>query len=238
MKAHTNYIFFFLFIIHSLIPASGFSFKKTDTSSVHTRSFDKEKLTSYQKSKKFQYDRKRVDLGEGASNWFWNWINKFLRKIGYYDNEWKIIKIILYVIAGAAITLLIIMLFKVDLRGLWSGKSSSKIKIEYVEENIHEMDFEKLIQSAIEEKDYRKAVRLFYLSTLKKLADKNIIDWQPGKTNYDYLLEIKTQSIQPIFKELNYFFQYVWYGDFPVDIDNFQTAQLSYQQAIKEIEKL
>ena len=130
------------------------------------------------------------------------------------------------------------MLFKVDLRGLWSGKSSSKIKIEYVEENIHEMDFEKLIQSAIEEKDYRKAVRLFYLSTLKKLADKNIIDWQPGKTNYDYLLEIKTQSIQPIFKELNYFFQYVWYGDFPVDIDNFQTAQLSYQQAIKEIEKL
>ena len=77
---------------------------------------------------------------------------------------------------------------KSNVRGIFYGKQGeSKTKFKIVEEDINKMDFEKRINDAVNNRDYRLAVRLYYLKMLKLLSDKKIIDWQINKTNSAYV---------------------------------------------------
>jgi hypothetical protein len=88
-------------------------------------------------------------------------------------------------------------------------------------ENIHELNFVEEIDLAVEQQDFKRAVRLMYLHALKLLADKDLIDWLPAKTNHDYMYEIKNELYKKQFSTLSYFFEYVWYGDFQADATQF-----------------
>ena len=61
------------------------------------------------------------------------------------------------------------------------------------------------------------ATRFLYLKNLKLLSDKLIIKWNINKTNYSYQHEIKDAAIRSGFLETTFIFDYVWYGEFPVD---------------------
>lgn len=84
-------------------------------------------------------------------------------------------------------------------------------------ENIHEINFPQIIAKYEQEKDYRSAIRYQFLYMLKKLTDKKLIDWNPEKTNKEYLMEIKKSDLQKQFKDAAFIFDYVWYGEFSVD---------------------
>lgn len=83
-------------------------------------------------------------------------------------------------------------------------------------ENIHEMDFDTMIQQLIAQKKYRRVVRLLYLKSLKIMTDKDLIQWEVNKTNWDYVFELKSEALRPGFKDLTVAFEYVWYGHVPV----------------------
>lgn len=99
------------------------------------------------------------------------------------------------------------------------GRKNRKISIEDkdVVENIHEINFAESIIKFEREKNYRYAVRYQFLQVLKKLTDKNIIDWNPEKTNRDYLSELQNDNLKKHFRELVHIFDYVWYGEFEID---------------------
>jgi len=88
-------------------------------------------------------------------------------------------------------------------------------------ENIHELNFADEIDLAVEQKDFKRAIRLVYLYALKLLSDQEIIEWMPSKTNHDYLCEIKNDHFQQQFSTLSYYFEYVWYGDFKAEAAQF-----------------
>ena len=46
------------------------------------------------------------------------------------------------------------------------------------------------IKQALQSSDYRQAVRLRYLQTLKYLEDEGKIDWQPSKTPSQYVRQV------------------------------------------------
>jgi hypothetical protein len=92
-------------------------------------------------------------------------------------------------------------------------------------ENIFEINFEKEIQKAIDASDYRLAVRLMYLKTLKQLSLRNIINYTHKKTNSDYLFQLAGSSYYKNFFRLTRHFDYTWYGHFPLSQESFSVIQ-------------
>ncbi|AZA53183.1 DUF4129 domain-containing protein [Chryseobacterium sp. G0201] len=111
------------------------------------------------------------------------------------------------------------------------GKKNKKviIKDEELHENIHEINFPESIAKFEREGDYRSAVRYQFLFVLKKLSDKKSINWNPEKTNKDYVTELKVPNLKNEFSNLSYIFEYVWYGEFSIDEQSYQKFKAQYQ---------
>jgi hypothetical protein len=122
--------------------------------------------------------------------------------------------------------------------GFWKPKKSIKKRAEkliYEDEDIHEIDLESLLKQAINNQNFRLAIRYYYLTSLKGLSTKKIIDYHKDKTNSEYLFEITNTETRNHFSYLSYVYTYVWYGEFPIDQQGFETAQNKYQSFIKNI---
>ena len=127
---------------------------------------------------------------------------------------------------------------KIDMNGLFFQQNRQpKTKLQHSEfsENIHELDFEKMIAEAVKKKMYRLAVRLHYLKTLKKLTDKELIHWQINKTNVDYMREMQTKPLHEDFRHLTYWFDHVWYGNFELTSAHFEDIEQHFLTFEKEI---
>jgi hypothetical protein len=98
------------------------------------------------------------------------------------------------------------------------------------EENIHELDFEKLINDAVRRKEYRDGVRLVFLFSLKKLSDAHLIKWMPGKTNDEYMSELRNHPAQQRLQELRYYFDYAWYGHFEITDQTFAGVHQTFRE--------
>ncbi|UWX59355.1 DUF4129 domain-containing protein [Chryseobacterium oranimense] len=149
--------------------------------------------------------------------------------------------------SSAKITMILIRLFAIILVGfliyfiikylmgkegnLFFGKKNRKVEInaEELHENIHEINFPESISKFERQGDFRSAVRYQFLFILKKLSDKKQISWNPEKTNRDYLMELKAEHLKNEFSALSYIFDYVWYGEFSIDEQAYQTFKNQYQ---------
>lgn len=102
--------------------------------------------------------------------------------------------------------------------------------IDYVvkEENIHEINFPDEIETSVVQKNYKKAIRLIYLYSLKLLTDQEIIDWQSAKTNHDYVYEIQNELFRNNFEKVCYYFEYVWYGDFAANAMHYKEISQAF----------
>ena len=67
----------------------------------------------------------------------------------------------------------------------------------------------------MENENFREALRLMYLQTLKSLSDYHQIEWQPFKTPTQYTFEFR----QADFKRMTSLFVRVRYGGFDADKD-------------------
>jgi hypothetical protein len=125
-------------------------------------------------------------------------------------------------IIGLAILVIIFFIFK--LTGMTNvglfGKYNKGVGLAYTteQEDIHQIDFNLEIRQAIEQKNFRLAIRLLYLQSLKKLSDNGLISWHPNKTNFTYWQELNGTNYQKLFFELTDRFEYSWYGNrFPTE---------------------
>ncbi|OIN57719.1 DUF4129 domain-containing protein [Arsenicibacter rosenii] len=179
-----------------------------------------DRLSDYRSQRDYQYDYDtRIPENPLARfrAWLTQKIRDFLRSKAYH-NFWQYV--ILLVIAGVAIWLLV----KADvLRFMFTAKASElPLDYENITENIHEINFEQAIDEAVQRRNFRLAIRLLYLQTLKQLTDKRLIDWKPDKTNRQYLVELIHTPLHQDFDRLTTRFEYVWYGDFPVDEQSYR----------------
>jgi len=115
--------------------------------------------------------------------------------------------------------------------GFFFGKKNRKldIKDEELHENIHEINFPESILKFEKSGDFRSAVRYQFLFVLKKLSDKKLIAWNPEKTNKDYVAELKAPHLKNEFYDLSYIFDYVWYGEFDINEENYLKFKSQYQ---------
>ena len=83
---------------------------------------------------------------------------------------------------------------------------------------------------SVEKNDYRLGVRLVFLYALKTLSDKGLIQWDQGKTNHDYLNELRVTELQKGFNELNFYFEYAWYGNFNITPNVFSHVRRIFEE--------
>jgi hypothetical protein len=200
-----------------------------DSSAVQVRRFNENPITTYAKQKEFIYD----DVPQPSVNWwqrFWKWFWSLFDGAFDSKNYGPLLKFGLIALVIGLVTFLIIKILGLDLRIL-TGKSK-KVAIPYEEslENIHEIDFDDQLELAISQQNYRLAVRLLYLRTLKNLTDQQLIFWQPEKTNQTYVAELENQEHKVVFGDLTNQFEYIWYGEFNINKSVFETIAGSFQQ--------
>lgn len=90
------------------------------------------------------------------------------------------------------------------------------------EDTIYDVDFDTTISQALAQQDYREAIRLLYLHTLKQLNDREIIVWQPHKTPTEYIYEVKKETLSTPLRKLTNQFLRIRYGNFEATAQLFQ----------------
>ncbi|MDQ8053099.1 MAG: DUF4129 domain-containing protein [Pedobacter sp.] len=200
---------------------------RQDSSQVQVRKFEEDDIVAYRSQKEFIYDDvapARPDLWERFWRWFWDTVGSLFKhsSIGTWG------KFLVIGLVVAIIAFIVIKIVGVDLKVLM-GKSK-KVTVPYQEslENIHEIDFDEQLEMALGQHNYRLAVRLLYLKTLKKLSDHSAIHWQPEKTNQAYVRELQDQPYRDEFARLTQQFEYIWYGEFAIDQTAFEPINSSF----------
>lgn len=195
-----------------------------DSSHVVARSFNDTIINKFRLDPDMNY-KLPPTVAESLWDRFLLWLGQMLDKFfdGAVHTNWG--RVITYIVGIALLVVLIMLMLKVNaFKVIYSGAGGGQ-KYNVFDENIHEMDFEQLINDARESQDYRKGIRLLFLYALKLLSDKHLIRWQSGKTNHDYVAEITERELKTGLNELSFYFDYAWYGNFSINAETFQKAQ-------------
>ena len=199
-----------------------------DRAPVTVRYPDAEKLRDLQTDRAYQYGTDTPPPDNPVARflaYLWQKIGEFLSSDAY-RTVWQ------YVFLAAIAAIVIYLLLKAEVLGSLFAKRAQQGGLDYetIAENIHEINFDEAIASAVEQQNYRLAVRLLYLQTLKRLTDAELIQYKPDKTNRQYVYELAGSSQQADFEQLTRQFEFVWYGDFPVDASRFEELQTQFRQ--------
>jgi large-conductance mechanosensitive channel len=181
-----------------------------------------------------------------AYNTFVNWLGNIIRKIieaifGVGEAQgliYFIFYILPYLILAFLIFILIRFFLRVNSRTLITGqKQTASFQFTEDEQIIKNEDINALIENAIGQKNYRLAIRYYYLLSLRYLTEKEVITWQQEKTNEDYITEIESDSIKNSFKNITRIYDYVWYGEFNVDQLRFESLKMPFESLNKSLKQ-
>lgn len=164
---------------------------------------------------------------------FLSWLSRGLNDIfgvNISPEAFKFLQYLIYFLMGGLVIYLIIrLLVNEKFNTIFTKKARSIIDIDLAEQYIESLDLDTLLQGALEDKNYRLAIRYHYLRVLKRLSQANIIEWHFDKTNSDYQNEITKPNLKSGFKEVSYLYDYIWYGEQSIDENSYETANSSFQ---------
>ncbi len=93
------------------------------------------------------------------------------------------------------------------------------------DEELFKSDLDSLLEELISNEQYRSALRILYLQSLRFLNDSDFIHWEKEKTNFDYIRELSSRNFQGDFRELTLIFELIWYGESSIDKQGFDLIQ-------------
>lgn len=147
------------------------------------------------------------------------------------------VKWLLYLIG---ITVVCILVYQLIIKnGLKKGEKLSRpIQDDSEILNPHEKPLDALQQELdlhIKNNDYRAAVRVQYLITLKNLVEKEHIKWQNEKTNYHYQRELSGSKIHQDFMYVISVFERVWYGLYPINSEEYKQVAHRFDKLHRQL---
>jgi hypothetical protein len=208
-----------------------------DNEQIEARSFDGELQDKYSGSS-FNYE----EGGGTGENLIGRVIGGFLQWLAELfgvelsPETYKVVETILYVLLIAVgLYLMVRLLLGQQATAFFGGNNTALAPMRTQEEDLTQIDLQALINEALQQGDYRLAVRYLFLKSLKDLSGKRLIDWHFEKTNTDYLNELESAEIKTEFRAVSRLYDYVWYGEFPIDQQRFDQAQQRFEQLQKTI---
>ena len=227
------FLCFLYFLFATLVRAQRDSLEvRFDDAPMTIEHITDEDLQPYHDDPNFNYEVATVE--RTWWNDFTDWIgNLFLRFFEWLFGGEKaagylvvFLRVLPYVLLGILIFILIKFFLNVNAnRLLQAKKEDAYVGLSEEEHIIKNEDIQELIRRALAEKNYRLAIRYYYLFTLQLLTDKDLIDWQLQKTNDDYLKELKSTDLQEPFRTITRLYDYIWYGNFDLDETKYFKAE-------------
>lgn len=177
------------------------------------------------------FAKKVEDKDIGLWDRFWNWILELLFGKADYETRQNAQNVVLWVLAIAGVILIIWLLTRSEFTSFLRGNTkNTPFNFSDLEEDISSIDFSERITKAINVEDYRLAIRWLYLKQLYVLNEKKAINYQPYKTNIDYSNELLNASFLQSFKSISRIYDYVWYGEYPINIKTYQAFESEFKQ--------
>jgi hypothetical protein len=100
---------------------------------------------------------------------------------------------------------------------------------------IPKTELERRLETAINENNYREAIRIYFIFALKDLSNKNWIDWEKEKTNISYLYEMRGRSQYNQFNEAVNIYDHVWYGEIDITKEQYLSIEPKYKSLLNAI---
>ncbi len=207
--------------------------------------FDKTIIESYKADDNYNYFKMLVK--PSAWDKFKNWLNlqwnKFLNWLlsGIDEgNLWNYVALVLKILVIVGIGVLIIWLFSKYYRSKQKkiAQHQNLVNLSEEEQLLKQKDLLSLVEEAEQNENYRLASRYLFLNTLKHLREKKLIDYQFQKTNSDYKSEITQDLIKTDFNYLSRLYEFVWYGDFELNVTDFKKVKSRSENLIINIQNL
>jgi len=210
-----------------------------DDSSISPRHFDD--LKNKYNDESYIYERTIETSGWWTR--FKRWLNDKINNIFNFKNRQDAANATDMAIKTAGVILFLLVIYFIfrailNKEGQWVfGKSSDKniIPVTDIESNIHAVNFNDLVRAAEKENNFRLAIRYYYLWLLKEMTTAELIDYDVEKTNSDYYNELLSENVKEEFSYTSYLYNYIWYGEFNVDHDQFSKAKHAFINFLRSI---
>jgi len=183
----------------------------------------------------YLYDNERVVEAETWWQKVFYWIGNIIAKLFYLiDKGGKPLSYTFYFIIFAIFIFILTKLLGIKYQTLFlRSKNITSPEFEFSDEDIHGINFEKVIKEAEDSGNFRKAIRYLYINYLKTLTENELIDWHANKTNKDYDKEMKDTKYYSSHKHLSRIYEYIWYGEFYIDALQYKKYKNNFKQVFK-----
>ncbi len=111
-----------------------------------------------------------------------------------------------------------------------SKKIYNESDFDYIEENLAEVNLDGLIAKAENAQNYPLAIRYLHYQNLQNLYNRNHIEWDPKKTNQQFINQIKDENLKQLFSNNTHVFNQIWFGEFSVDFDKYHEYKTMFNQ--------
>ena len=165
------------------------------TSPADTLVCDTAQIALWQSDPAYNYNRELITPEMNVFEWISRQFGELLRKIfgSHFAEEYSG----LILVCIAILLLLLIVWFVYRKRPeLFMASHKNALSYTVEEDTIYGVDFPGGIAEALSRQNYREAVRLLYLQTLKQLSDAERIDWQLYKTPTQYINEVRLPAFR------------------------------------------
>ena len=132
------------------------------------------------------------------------------------------------IIIGCFAAGIILYLSNSNVRLFRRSRNISDTEMEEETDDIFGINYQKEIEKATAAGNFRLAIRLMFLRQLKKLSERNIIQYTHDRTNFDYLLQMRSSNLYGDFFRLTRNYEYSWYGQFDIDAEKFSLIRKEF----------
>jgi len=191
-----------------------------DTVYVQVINFDSKTYNQIKNDEAFDYYQSKTKgytvleiIKEKIREFFQKNLNLILSKKQVTTVLWVVLVLVVVTI------LLILYFFKPS---LFYINKKKKIYFSVENESIDTLNFEILINNALQSEQYANAIRWRYLQTLKLLHSNELISYDTHKTALEYVYELKEPELKTVFKKVTQMFLYYRYGNFEATLENWE----------------
>lgn len=194
---------------------------------VTPNSFDKKEWNDLKKKLKIKEYKPKKKKIEKKNNTKWD--------LNISPTASLIIKWTMFILLIGALLFLVMRVLGINPFNKKSDKNTINISLDELEENLDTASIDPLLYAAIKAKDFKLAIRLYYLMIIQKLALKEKIIWKKHKTNKHYLNELRTKEEYPVLKNLTLIYEKCWFGEKDITENDYNVINQDFVNFLQNI---